>query len=315
MVWICSAFGLAVVVSSLLLISTTVVSDTSELIMMALLWLKLILILATPYFFAGMAISLALTRSPWSVPVIYGVDLIGAATGCLVVLAILTVMDAVSALFLVGALGALAAMFFAAACRAAGHSGTPPLAVARLRIFSRPTALAAIFAVLALGNAAIHPYGLRLLLIKNQVQVVTPDSFVWWNSFSRINVDESMKGSPQMWGASAAMPASEIDQRHMAIDGGAASAMYRFDGNLSKLAFLKYDITNLAYSIRHDGRAAIIGVGGGRDMLSALLFGFRDVTGVELNPIFVNVVTRVLASYNRLAAQPGIRLVVDEARS
>jgi hypothetical protein len=84
----------------------------TELPMMALLWLKLILILATPYFFAGMAISLALTRSPWPVSLVYGVDLIGAAAGCLVVLAVLILMDAVSALFLVGAFGALAAVFF-----------------------------------------------------------------------------------------------------------------------------------------------------------------------------------------------------------
>jgi hypothetical protein len=71
MVWICAVFGLAVVVSALLLISTTVMSGgTTELPMMVLLWLKLILILATPYFFAGMAISLALRavlgRCPWS---------------------------------------------------------------------------------------------------------------------------------------------------------------------------------------------------------------------------------------------------------
>jgi predicted membrane-bound spermidine synthase len=91
--------------------------------------------------------------------------------------------------------------------------------------------------------------------------------------------------------------------------------MYRFDGDLSRLAFLRYDITNLAYSIRHEGRAAVIGVGGGRDLLSAQLFGFRDVTGVELNPIFIDMLTGVLADYNRLATRPGVRLLVDEARS
>ena len=85
--------------------------------------------------------------------------------------------------------------------------------------------------------------------------------------------------------------------------------MYRFDGDLSKLDFLKYDITNLAYSIRHDGRAAVIGVGGGRDLLSAAYFGFRDVTGVELNPIFVDLLTDRLRDYNRVASLPGVRLI------
>ena len=51
-----------------------------------------------PYFFAGMAISLALTRSPWPVGLVYGVDLVGAATGCLLALGLMTWMDGVSAL-------------------------------------------------------------------------------------------------------------------------------------------------------------------------------------------------------------------------
>ena len=321
MIWISAAFGLTVVVSALLLISTTVMgwmtgsSLLMALPMVALLWLKMILILATPYFFAGMAISLALTRSPWPVPLVYGVDLIGAATGCLVVLAALTLMDAVSALFLVGAFGTLAAVFFSVARHAAGQSGTPLLGVARLRIFARPATLTAAFVLLALGNAAIQPYGLKLSLVKKMIETTTTDSFIWWNSFSRIKVDQSMSGSPHMWGASAAMPATVIDARYMTIDGSAASSMYRFDGDMSKLAFLRYDITNLAYSIRHEGSAAVIGVGGGRDLLSAQLFGFRDVTGIELNPIFIDTLNRVLANYNRLATLSGVRLFVDEARS
>lgn len=321
LIWICTAFGFATVISALFLISTVVMgsghlgSFLMALPMVALTWLKLILILAMPYFFAGMAISLALTRSPWPAALVYGIDLIGAATGCLVVLWVLTVIDAVSALFLVGAVGALSAVFFLIAHRAAGDHGAPLLAVARLPIFARPATIATIFAVLALGNAAVQPYGLKLSVVKDAIESATPDSFIWWNSFSRINVGRSTAESPQLWGASAAMPAAEIDERYMAIDGSAASSMYRFDGDLSKLAFLKYDITNLAYSIRDKGRAAVIGVGGGRDLLSAELFGFNDVTGVELNPIFVDLLTHRLASYNRLAKRSGTRLFVDEARS
>jgi hypothetical protein len=152
-------------------------------------------------------------------------------------------------------------------------------------------------------------------VVKDKIETASPDSFIRWNSFSRINVDRSLHGSPEMWGASAAMPATAIDARHMTIDGDAGSAMYRFDGDLPKLAFLRYDITNLAYFLRREGRAAVIGVGGGRDLLSAQLFGFQDATGIELNPIFIDMLTRVLADYNRLATRPGVRLLVDEARS
>ncbi|HET9688851.1 MAG TPA: hypothetical protein VFP79_16910, partial [Pseudolabrys sp.] len=69
------------------------------------------------------------------------------------------------------------------------------------------------------------------------------------------------------------------------------------------------------YSIRRDGRAAVIGVGGGRDLLSAKYFGFQDVTGVELNPILVKLLTDSLRDYNRVADLPGVRLYVDEGRS
>src|SRR5262249_36254181 len=97
LVWICAAFAIAVLVSAFLTISTvlTGISNKINVLMTALQWGKLVVILATPYFFAGMAIALALTRSPWPVALVYGVDLVGAATGCLVVLGVLTLVDSV----------------------------------------------------------------------------------------------------------------------------------------------------------------------------------------------------------------------------
>src|SRR5215469_3679242 len=52
MVWICSAFAIAVEVSTLLLISTVLMTTggKAEFLMMTLFWLKLIVILAAPYF-------------------------------------------------------------------------------------------------------------------------------------------------------------------------------------------------------------------------------------------------------------------------
>jgi hypothetical protein len=299
LVWICSGFAIAVELSTLSLISTVLMVATgkTEFLMMVLLWLKLIVILAPPYFFAGMAISLALTRSPWPVSLVYSIDLVGAATGCLVVLAVLTFVDPVSALFFVGAVGALAAIFFASA-RRASFLGEPLPPVARLRMLGRPSIRAAAFALLAFGNAAIQPYGLKLSFVKNRLETAASAplsrvlEIVRWNSFSRVHVRPSDLGTPHMWGPSPDTPPSVIEQREMAIDGSAGTPMYRFDGDFGKLEFLKYDVTNLAYYIRHAGRGAVIGVGGGRDLLSAYLFGFRDITGVELNPIFIDADAR-----------------------
>jgi hypothetical protein len=87
-----------------------------------------------------------------------------------------------------------------------------------------------------------------------------------------------------MFGASPRMPASTTEQRALNIDGGAGTALYRFDGNLESLGFLRYDVTNLAYAIPNLKTGAVIGVGGGRDVLSQRLFGVSDVTGKASAP-------------------------------
>ena len=88
-------------------------------------------------------------------------------------------------------------------------------------------------------------------------------------------------------------------------------------GRLEDVAFLKYDVTNLAYSLPNRARTAVIGVGGGRDILAAAAFGHRDITGVELNPVFVKLLAhqRGFADFTNFAKLGGVRLVVDEGRS
>src|SRR5262245_62601545 len=132
LIWISLAFSISVVVSAMVAITTVLTgfSRNTELLMTAVQWGKLVFILATPYIFAGMAIALALTRSPFPVSLVYGVDLVGAATGCLVVLAVLTLIDSVSAWFLVGAFGVLSAVFFSKAWRSASRANAPQLAIA-----------------------------------------------------------------------------------------------------------------------------------------------------------------------------------------
>ena len=59
--------------------SVVLASLTSGIL--AFLWLELILIILPPYIFAGMAISLALTRSPWPVGIVYVCSVAHPATG------------------------------------------------------------------------------------------------------------------------------------------------------------------------------------------------------------------------------------------
>ena len=202
------------VLAALLMISTVVMTSFNAPLMTALLWLKLILILLPPYVLAGMAISLALTRSPWPVGLVYGVDLLGAATGCLLVLTLLTWMDAVSALIAVGAVGAAAAACFAAARRLASNTRPPRLAVAHIGLLRRPALLAVLFAAFAGANAAIHPDGLTLTVVHEALESSTPAA-LRWNSFSRIRAEHAETRTPMMWGPSPEMPAFQVSQRFM----------------------------------------------------------------------------------------------------
>src|SRR5258708_13135538 len=100
-----------------------------------------------------------------------------------------------------------------------------------------------------------------------------------------------------MFGASPRLPHSTIEQRALNIDGGAGTALYRFDGILANLGFLRYDVTNLAYAIPDLKTGAVIGVGGGGDVLSQGLLGLSDVTDVGISPIITSLLERHFSSY------------------
>ena len=108
-----------------------------------------------------------------------------------------------------------------------------------------------------------------------------------------------------------------VYQRFLDIDGFAGTPAYEFNGELDSVEYLRYDVTNLAYFLPHRERVAVIGVGGGRDLLAVAHFGRRDITGIELNPIFVklHISEPVIAEFSLVARLAGVRFVVDEARS
>ena len=273
------------------------------------LWTELALILAIPFFFAGVVVTLALTRSQFPVGEVYAADLIGAALGCLFSLGLLQVLDAPSAILVLAAVAAIAASLFA---RSAVMPSDGAARMARTSL-----ALSVVLCGLAIVNAGtVH--GLQPVVVKGVIDYRADVEYEKWNSYSRIHVGYPVKAPPMLWSASDRMPNTlEVWQRPLDIDGSAYTNMFGFDGTADDVSFLKYDVTNVAYAIRNTGRAAVIGVGGGRDVLSARFFGFRDITGIELNPIFIDLLTRrqPFAGFAGLSELPGLHLHVDEARS
>src|SRR5262245_14473647 len=110
--WIASAFAASVAISAPMLSSTVLFDPTEGLVLSTVQMLQMVILLVPAYVFDGMAISLALTRSSWPVAQVYSADLAGAAFGCLGVLILLSLLDGVSAMLAIGALGAAAACVF-----------------------------------------------------------------------------------------------------------------------------------------------------------------------------------------------------------
>ena len=62
-----------------ILVQLTLVTGASPSLTSLVAWAEFALCLAVPFFFAGVVVSLALTRSPYPIGQVYGADLIGAA--------------------------------------------------------------------------------------------------------------------------------------------------------------------------------------------------------------------------------------------
>ncbi|HZA93583.1 MAG TPA: class I SAM-dependent methyltransferase, partial [Gemmatimonadales bacterium] len=300
------AFALATALE--LLVQLTVVTSLPASIMSLIVWAEFAVALSLP-FFSGIVVSLALTRSPYPVGIVYGADLLGAALGCLGALVLLNLVSGPSAVLWIAVLIATGGLFFAQAHLGHIPRGRPVAS----RFFQYRGLVLGSLVVLAAANTLTE--AVRPTVVKDKIEQPGTIAYEKWNSFSRITVSQPEKAPPVLWGPSTRFTPEHIEQRWMNIDGGAGTAVYRFSGDLNELTFLRYDVTNLAYATPGLQTGAVIGVGGGRDMLSARLFGVPEVVGVEINPIFIDLLTRRFANDTAIGRQPGLTFEVDEARS
>jgi hypothetical protein len=309
-----TVFSWSVLASLVVLLSLALSAYFEATLAFVMVWTLAILVLLPPYVLLGVAVSLALTRSSGPINLIYGVDLLGAASGCLVTLAFLTLTDTYTAIILVGGVGALAALAFRRAYRnqSAEGSVTP---VERRRGWLDPAIALIALLVIAGCNQLLGIRGLRPIIVKSEVAKTHQLTQERWNSFSRIALKMRPHSDAFLWSASPLAPEVKLDQGWLDIDGDAGTPIYRFGGDPRELEFLRYDVTALAYSIRHQGRSAVIGIGGGRDVLTAATFGFRDITGIEYNPIFVRLFAHDYRAFSGVDHIAGLRLYVDDARS
>ncbi len=131
----------------------------------------------------------------------------------------------------------------------------------------------------------------------------------------------------------------------MDIDSAASTPILGLTPDLSNAQYLRYELTALAYHLKERGSmllttavivsakrpsrqppapspgpgftALVIGPGGGRDLVSALVFGAARVDGVEINPIIANDVMRdrFRDFSGGIYTNPSVRIAVDDGRS
>jgi hypothetical protein len=260
------------------------------------------LVLAVPFVLSGVLVTLALTRLEGPVGTVYAWDLVGAACGCLLVVVLLERLNLSSAFFLAGAAAALAAWCF--------HRG------ARLPHAGRALALAA-----ALGGVAVANTGpfeqFQIIYPKNRQLWLQSDlnAVARWNSHSYVIVHRPGDSPAFMWGPAQGAERFRTTTAWLVIDGEAGSPITAWDGRPDSLEWVSYDVTTLPYFIRPGGTAAIVGVGGGRDILSALWAGSRSIVGVEVNRIMLDLHTGSHRDFSRIAQQPHVELVHDDGRA
>ncbi|MGH9343448.1 MAG: hypothetical protein ACRD19_06785, partial [Terriglobia bacterium] len=239
-----------------------------------------------PFFLTGLLCSAVYSREKTRIPLLYAADLGGGALACLALVPLLDTLGAPNTIFFAG----LAQAFAAAVWAGAGKSRRRALILA-----------AALVLIIGANSAwdivdVVYAKGVRLASIEKV-------EYVRWNAISRVEVDLKRDGS-----------------RWIVIDADANSALM----NVSPRAWQGVWERNLMSAssavvnvIRPRGDYAVIGPGGGVDVLRAVANGSPSVYGIEINPIITNDIMRgKYADYSyHLYELPNVHIKVSDGRS
>ncbi|MES1260636.1 MAG: hypothetical protein ABUS49_02785, partial [Acidobacteriota bacterium] len=239
-----------------------------------------------PFIGAGMIVSLVISETIERVDKVYFFDLLGAAAGCLALVALLNAIGGENTVIAVSVLFAAAgAIWFRLDSFKFG------------RILSVGLGLA--FTLLVIANLKYHVIGVRYA----KGLKLHDEQFVKWNPISRI-------------GLAADKDAGEM----IYIDADASTAIANFDfqhltpGQMNDLV---HQGPGIPYSLRPGAKTLVIGPGGGWDISRALATGSKDVTGVEINPIIGTTIMRKKFPQlsQSLYLRPDVHIQIEDGRS
>ena len=256
---------------------------------------------AVPFFLTGLLFSVLFARSSGHISQLYGADLAGGATACLAVVPLLNFIGAPNALLLASACMAVAAGLWAD----------------QIKLRRAAYALAAIFILLMAAN-----YSGKIIDVIYAKGIYRDPKWIEysrWNAISRIEVSTQLGGRYVVIDADATTAIMNVDPARWEQN---ASATPMYTGLPETTGFnwkksLMSAAPSVANVLRPRGDFAIIGPGGGVDVMRAVANGSPNVTGIEINPTIANNVMRGrYAGYSfHLYDQPQVHIHVQDGRS
>ncbi len=240
---------------------------------------------AIPFFLTGVLFSVVFAREARRIPLLYGADLGGGALACLAVVPLLNWIGGPNTILM-----ASVALTVAAAVWAPTQTGR--------RVAG---GFLAAFLILIAGNLSdrlidvVYAKG----IFRNPALV----EFARWNALSRVEVDIWGQSKAVVIDADASTYIMNVEPEHVSGTPWEGILMSRAPAVVNVL--------------RPRGEFAIIGPGGGIDVLSALFAGSPSVTGIEINPIIADTIMRGrYATYSKhLYQRPDVHLHVTDGRS
>src|SRR6202453_333010 len=240
---------------------------------------------ALPFFLTGVQFSVIFARETRHISRLYGADLGGGALACLALVPFLNWLGGPNTI-LVGSVALTAAAIGWTASR-----------------IGRRVAFALLAGFLMLIAANHSDRLIDVVYAKGVFRDPAWVEFARWNALSRVEVDR--------WG-----PAKSV-----VIDADASTYIMNVEPDHVQgtpwEGILMSAPPALANVLRPRGNFAIIGPGGGVDVLRALTNGSPSVTGIEINPIIANTIMRGrYASYSQhLYQRPEVDMHVTDGRS
>jgi hypothetical protein len=240
---------------------------------------------AVPFFLTGLIFSIIFGRRSEHISRLYSADLVGGSLACLAVVPLLNWIGGPNTILFSAASAAIAAVIWS------------PNPAFRKATAALSAALALLIALNYSGGLIDVVYAKGIRRDKSLVE------FARWNAISRIEVDRV------------------DDAKAIVIDADANTFIMNADLAQWHGSDWEKNLMSappaLANVLRPHGDFAIIGPGGGVDVLRAVANGSPSVTGIEINPIIADTIMRGhYADYAyHLYDRPDVHMHVTDGRS